>query len=323
MFESRINKRQNHPLLSVSVITYNHRAFIEQTLQSVIDQEVNFDLEILVGDDASLDGTQEIIKEFENNNPDLIYGIYHETNNSGIPGRVNNLTNLINCRGKYIALLDGDDFYTDKLKLQRQVDFLENNPEYSAVFERATALDIENKRVPQKEHKLFYHDEQLIEDFDYLSVYQNANSFMHTSSIVFRKESILPLENWFSRVHYADFIMELLLASKGRIKFFNNYSSIYRIHSGGVTSNSSYTDHLKKRIFDLRILNKYLEKPQPDLSFNTHLFKAYLSLYRDSIKQKNYKNSALYALELFKLDPQKFYSQLGKKLRKGVFQDPA
>jgi len=96
------------PLVSVSIITYNHKRFIQTALDSVLAQKADFKYEIIVGDDISKDGTQDILREYQEMLPDKIHLILHPRDYDRIPGRVNNITNIYACRGKYIAILDGD-----------------------------------------------------------------------------------------------------------------------------------------------------------------------------------------------------------------------
>ena len=114
------------PAVSVSIITYNQRELIGRAIDSVLMQEVDFPYEIIIGDDCSDDGTQEMIEAYRRQHPDKIQLILHPRRYTDeVPGRTNNTTNLLNCRGKYTAMLDGDDYWTDAGKLQRQYDRLE------------------------------------------------------------------------------------------------------------------------------------------------------------------------------------------------------
>ena len=124
-------------LLSVGILTYNQVQYIRQCLDAVLMQDVNFDYEIVVGDDASSDGTQEILREYANRYPNKFVLLLGEKN-EGIS--MNYKKVLSASRGKYIALCEGDDFWTDSRKLQVQVDFLENHPNYGFVGTYNTLL---------------------------------------------------------------------------------------------------------------------------------------------------------------------------------------
>lgn len=127
------------PLLSVILITYNHISYIEKSILGILSQRTTFPFEIIIGDDDSSDGTREICKQFARQHPDKIRLVqHHRANNIKIMGKPCGIYqiayNLLAARGKYLAICSGDDYWTDPMKLQKQVDFLEKNPEYSLCF---------------------------------------------------------------------------------------------------------------------------------------------------------------------------------------------
>src|SRR5690606_34101688 len=121
------------PLISVCMITYNHEAYIKQAIEGILMQQTNFDVELIIADDCSTDRTETIIRELiENHSENFKIKYYrHDINIGMMP---NFIFSLKKCTGKYIALCEGDDYWTDPLKLQKQVDFLEGNPEYGICF---------------------------------------------------------------------------------------------------------------------------------------------------------------------------------------------
>ena len=143
------NKVPEKPLVSVCVQTYQHADFIKQCLDSILMQQTNFDFEILLGEDESTDGTKEICIEYAEKHPDKIRLFLHKRENvihiGGHPtGRFNMLYNLNEARGKYIALCEGDDYWTDPLKLQKQVDFLEKNNAFDICACRTQVFNLFN-----------------------------------------------------------------------------------------------------------------------------------------------------------------------------------
>ena len=118
------------------VLTYNHEKFIRKTLDSILSQQVNFKFEVLVGDDASPDATAEIVKEYYAKYPGIIVPMLHEKNLGGF-GKNNTLATLAVARGKYIAPMDGDDYWTSDQKLQKMVDFLDQSQDFVACFHNA------------------------------------------------------------------------------------------------------------------------------------------------------------------------------------------
>lgn len=121
----------NQIVVSIQCLAYNHAPYIRQCLDGFVMQKTNFRFEAIIHDDASTDGTQDIIREYEQKYPDIIKPIYQKENqySKGIPGYITDLISS-KCKGKYIALCEGDDYWTDPLKLQKQVDFLEDHPDF-------------------------------------------------------------------------------------------------------------------------------------------------------------------------------------------------
>src|SRR5690554_1577899 len=118
-------------LLSICCLTYNHKPFIEKAINSFLTQKTNFSFEVLIHDDASTDGTSEIVKAYESKYPSIIKPIYQTENqwSKGLRSITVNY-NFTRAKGKYIAICEGDDYWTDPHKLQKQVDFLESHPDY-------------------------------------------------------------------------------------------------------------------------------------------------------------------------------------------------
>ena len=127
------------PLVSVSVIAYNHEKYIRQCLDGILMQDVNFPYEVLVHDDASPDGTADIIREYEAKYPGIIKPIY-QTENQYSQGKCIFKFNFDRAHGKYLAFCEGDDYWTDPRKLQKQVDFLERHSEYIATAHRVKVI---------------------------------------------------------------------------------------------------------------------------------------------------------------------------------------
>src|SRR6187402_281533 len=128
------------PKVSVLIVTYNQRPWIAQAIESALAQQVCFDIEIIIGDDCSTDGTREIVKSYAARHPDVIRLNLLDCHPDGIPGRVNQVSTLKACRGELIAFLDGDDFWTDPGKLAHQVSLLEADPSIVGVAHDALIL---------------------------------------------------------------------------------------------------------------------------------------------------------------------------------------
>ena len=137
---------KNEIMVSVGMITYNHGKYIRQALDSILMQKVNFKFEIVVGDDCSPDNTQEILLEYKENYPSLFKLLLREEN-TGRP-TLNYYGVIQNCDGKYIASLEGDDYWTDPFKLQEQFAFLEKHSDYIAITHNHIVVDEYSRKIP-------------------------------------------------------------------------------------------------------------------------------------------------------------------------------
>lgn len=202
--------------VSVFCITYNHIHFIKQALEGFVTQKTNFPFEVVISDDCSTDGTKEIIEEYTKQYPDIIKPIYHSHN----VGSYQNFIDTANaCKGEYVAMCDGDDYWIDKNKLQKQVDFMDTNKECSICF-HPVLIKYENSLqkdvvFPKARHH-FYKNILNIND---LLKY----NFIQTNSVMYRwifnnnnqLEDILP-----KKILPVDYYIHLLHASKGKIAFY-------------------------------------------------------------------------------------------------------
>ena len=171
------------PIVSICSITYNHAPYIRQCLDGMLMQQTNFAFEIIINDDCSTDGTTEIIREYAEKYPDIIKPIFHRENQyqKGVRGMFAKYV-FPKAQGKYIALCEGDDYWTDPLKLQKQVDFLETYPDYSLYFH--------NAMVHFEDGKTSDHPFGEIEDRDYTDVEIYEKWTIPTASVVLRKDVI-------------------------------------------------------------------------------------------------------------------------------------
>ncbi|MFT5777410.1 MAG: glycosyltransferase involved in cell wall biosynthesis [Crocinitomicaceae bacterium] len=220
------------PLVSVWMVTYNHEKFIAKALDSVLAQKTDFDFEIVIGEDCSPDNTRAILKEYESKHSDLIRPIYHEKN-VGASRNAYEFT-LPKCRGKYIAVLEGDDYWTDAHKLQKQIDFLEANPDYSACGHQAEVIYDDQSN----ESKIF----GIEEDATYVATDFIQHRKFHTSSLVYQ-HSILRDNGAFPLgIISADRAIFAMLSSFGKIKYMHESMCIYRKGSGGMSTTLTSAD---------------------------------------------------------------------------------
>lgn len=217
------------PLLSIVCITYNHVNFISDAIESFLNQEVNFLVEILIHDDASTDGTSLIIKQYENKYPNIIKPIYQTFNQYSKIGFEFSFRELERAKGKYISLCEGDDFWIDVLKLKTQVDFLENNDEFSMCFHKVNVL----KESKSNNYQYPNPSKDVLSFKDLL-----FKHYIPTCSLVFVKEKLLlPLPSWLNKAKMCDIPIELFLADKGKTKFIDSFMAVYRLNANSMTHN--------------------------------------------------------------------------------------
>lgn len=221
--------------VSVLSIAYNHSKYIEQALQSMLQQETNFDYEIIIGDDCSTDDTPNIIRRISKQYPDRIIPVLRDRN----IGIQNNLIDIFTrASGEYIALCEGDDYWIDSKKLQRQVDFLEYHKDYALCFHPVEVL-FEDK----SQEKYIFPDRK--KDFSVRRLLEN--NFIQTNSVLYRKQDYYHLED---NLLPMDWYLHLYHARFGKIGFIDETMSVYRRHRGGVwwqTSRGGDVDSIWKK----------------------------------------------------------------------------
>lgn len=216
--------------VSVEMITFKHELYIQQAIEGVLMQETNFDFELVIADDCSPDSTPEIVEAIIKNHPkgDKIKYFRHKEN---IGMQPNGMFAYNQCHGKYVALCEGDDYWTDPLKLQKQVDFLENNSEYVLCFHEVNILKANGEIVSD-------FITEVPEDYETLERLAQFGNYIHTPSVVFRniiKE--FPFEFELSPI--GDFFLYLMLAEHGKLKFLKEKMAVYRFGVGVFSSTSN------------------------------------------------------------------------------------
>ncbi|MGM0635463.1 MAG: glycosyltransferase family 2 protein [Bacteroidota bacterium] len=227
------------PLVSVCIATYQHVNYIKDCLEGALMQKTDFDFEIILGEDESTDGTREICIEYAEKYPDKIrlFLRNRETsqlydNKDNFICRFNGKWNRESAQGKYIAMCEGDDYWTDPLKLQKQVDFLEANPDFVVCSHNAKIVDQNGKLIQEKKLP------KLNEDKIYSSTELKKGAFLLTLSIVFKNLPIFknyPEESF--KVLNGDTFLISLLGKFGKGYYMENIRpAVYRVHSGGIWS---------------------------------------------------------------------------------------
>lgn len=231
-----MNSSEHQPVVSVCIQTYQHAAYIKECLDSVIKQKTNFPIEIILGEDNSDDGTREICIEYANKYPSFIHLFLRLEKdkifvNGEKTGRFNFLENLKAAQGKYIAWLDGDDFWLTDNKLQKQVDYMNANPDCSMSF---------HKSMKCWENEKPYLNDSNMPDADTkftLADFLKENK-INTVSAMFLKKHVDNLPSWFCQLPFIDFPLFVHIAQKGKIGYIAETMSVYRIHSHGFWSSN-------------------------------------------------------------------------------------
>jgi glycosyltransferase involved in cell wall biosynthesis/RimJ/RimL family protein N-acetyltransferase len=223
------------PTVSVFMMAYNHEHYILQALDGILMQKTNFDFEIVVGEDCSIDNTREIIVDCADRYPGKFKLLLHKKN----IGAIANQNVIFNaCTGKYVAICEGDDFWTDPYKLQKQVDFLEANEEFSICATNARVLNettLEESEWPGTGQK------EILTIKDIMR-YGNGGA---TCTLLFRKDALFPIPQWFSDCSGGDWALQVICSGKGKMKYFREVMGVYRKHSAGISNSDDYASTIK------------------------------------------------------------------------------
>ena len=227
----------NEILVSICCLTYNHAPYIRQCLDGFLMQKTYFKYEVIIHDDCSTDGTTDIVREYAEKYPDVIVPIIQSVNQyQNGNKRIEESYIYPKARGRFFAMCEGDDYWTDPYKLQKQVDFLESHPEYSMCFHRATIL----KEMENQENYLMCHD---IEDREY-----NPDELFQvwkvpTASIMAKREIMDVTNKGIDRILNGDIVLVLNCAKIGKMRGMSDCMSVYRLQSTGITYNKAFYNH--------------------------------------------------------------------------------
>lgn len=214
-------------LISVCIITYNQKNFISDAIESALKQQTSFKYELVISDDCSTDGTYELCLGYQQKYPDIIR-LKRNLSNQGM--NRNWLNAIDSCSGKYLALCEGDDYWCDEYKLQKQVDFLEANPIYAIAFHRV---------FERKHDKLTLSNLILSDEAKTYSLFDlSKGNLIQTASVVFRKSAFpvnLPLDKFYA-LPAVDYPIFMTVGKAGKIKYMHEAMAVYRRHDGGVWS---------------------------------------------------------------------------------------
>lgn len=231
----------NEILVSIICNTYNHEPYISDAIESFLMQETNFNYEILIHDDASTDKTVEIIEKYEKQFPEIIKPIYQKKNQYSLGEQIL-LINSKRAIGKYFAICEGDDYWTDSNKLQKQFDFLENNPEYSLCVHASKMVDEKSNNKINDMRPSRFNKEFIIEE-----IIEGGGGLFATNSMFYRSDMGENRPNFFyeNKSSFGDYQLMILLAIIGKIYYIDEFMSIYRYNVPGSWSTRNLADAIK------------------------------------------------------------------------------
>jgi len=264
------------PKVSVLVVTYNQEAFIGGALESALEQRTDFDFEIVVGEDGSSDGTRGIVGGYAQKHPQKIRAFLRPENlgpsKLGIQGRNNFVATYRSCRGEYIAFLDGDDYWTDPLKLEKQVAFLNAHPDATLCSHPAT-VSYSDGRQPLWPSPLGFSSRPIRPIEDILPILRRKENLeLPLSCVMIRNGLVREFPGWFYEVFNHDIALQWLLAEKGPVGFLNDCMAVIRKHGAGLS-----------RLYD----------SQPDFCWEM-----FLKLHRSIDRHLNYRYRSVIKEEL-------------------------
>ena len=222
------------PFISVVMITYNHENYIAQAIEGVIMQRTTFPIELIIGEDCSSDNTRKIVVEYAEKYPEIIKPLLPEQN----LGMMKNFIQTMQAAtGKYIALCEGDDYWTDPYKLQKQVDFLEANSDYSCCFHRYDIID-EETNLTRKDNIEFLFIDNDLKGCDISTELFLSKWITQPLTMVFRNESI-DLNSLAKYKFTRDQHLIYHLLQNGKAYMFAFNAGVYREHRGGIHGKQS------------------------------------------------------------------------------------
>lgn len=241
----------NSSMVTIASTTYNMEAYIGEAIESWLAQKTSFQFDIVISDDGSTDGTCDVVRRYIEKYPNI------RLISTGHIGKMPNfIRSLKESKGKYIALCDGDDYWIDPEKLQKQVDFMESHPDFSECFTNSYVLNTETgkKKIAKTQIWEEADTEGLLQHRDNDNVQMSPG---HTSTFLYRNRYLQEYPEWMYGDVMTDFPLYMLMSKYGKAKFINEITSVYRHRPNGVSSlNFTFEKNARKRINVYRNVNR-------------------------------------------------------------------
>jgi len=266
------------PKVSFFCITYNHLKYIRDTIEGFLMQETTFPVEIFIHDDASTDGTVDIIKEYAAKYPPLFRPCFQNKNQYSLEGFKHFFSYSSDQRGEFIALCEGDDYWIDRNKIQKQVELMEANNLASFCFHRTHVINDKQEasgEIGPKKNKKIFKIEDLFPD-----------NFIHTSSVLYRKSMFSGFPRCLEKSPVADWPLFILLAERGPFLYLDEIMSHYRLHTTGTWSGKPKAERLEKTCYMFELMLDYFKGNKDCLRF----VKKSLKKHRKAVAREFRKN---------------------------------
>ncbi len=232
----------------VLMITYNHAPYIAEAIESVLAQQTDFQVELIVGEDCSTDNTREIVSSYAQRFPSRIKAIFNQKNLGA--GNFKSVYNSAD--GDYLALLEGDDYWTDPLKLKKQVDFMEKNSDCAIAFHNVIVSNQNKDIAPQ-----LWHAAGTMNPRYSLKNLLNGN-FIQTCSVLYRRKNLPVLPDWILTTPMGDWPLHILHAEKGLLGYIDEVMAVYRVTDTGTWVNKPLEFRVEQSIRAIKIIDQSL-----------------------------------------------------------------
>jgi glycosyltransferase involved in cell wall biosynthesis len=273
-----------HPKVSVGIVAYNHERFIAQAIEGVLTQEVDFEVALVIGEDCSTDGTRRIVQEYARKYPNVIRALLPDKN---LGARKNFISVIEACAGDFIAYLEGDDIWINIQKLEKQVNFLDANPECSSCFHNVIMFsDDQSNSIPdlslnKKGNRLMcrprtkprYSQKDLFK-----------GNVIPTCSVMFRRGAVGKLPPLFEKLSIGDLPLHIICTEHGMAGYLQDVMAAYRLHPGSSWSSQLFLDKIPYEIEMFEELERYLQSRPQSAAIQASRRQAVLAISRSRSK---------------------------------------
>ena len=238
--------------VSVCMTTYNQENYIAEAIESVLSQKTTFPVQLVIGDDCSKDGTCFVCRGYTSKLTNIIL-LDHKAN-MGLPRNLSLVWQ--ECKGQYIAMLEGDDLWSSPDKLQTQVELMEQHPEYSMCFTRTTIRDEDN---PNNHHRQFPYRELTKPTLTISDMIEH--NLIANCSVMYRAGLVPQLPYWMLTLPYCDLALHCLHLEHGVAGYIPEFMAIYRMHGGSAFESKSLAERVRISTEVYFALSRHLKKP--------------------------------------------------------------